>query len=173
MGTENVIRVYADGALLFLGRSYRCTLGKAGVVEDKREGDGATPVGKFPLRRVFYRSDRVDRPQTALQTREIAVDDGWCDDAAHADYNRLVKLPFDAGHEEMRREDGLYDVVVELGYNDDPPVPGRGSAVFLHVAHPDGKPTRGCVGLALSDLLEVLGACDADTKIRVFAEKQP
>ncbi len=173
MDTENVIRVYADGALLFGGRAYRCTLGKTGVTEDKREGDGATPTGVFPLRRVFYRPDRVDRPETVLQTYAIAEDDGWCDDPAHPRYNSLVKRPFDAGHEEMRREDGLYDVVVELGYNDDPPVAGKGSAVFLHVAHPEGKPTLGCVGLALADLLELLATCDADTKIRVFAEKRP
>jgi L,D-peptidoglycan transpeptidase YkuD (ErfK/YbiS/YcfS/YnhG family) len=126
------------------------------VTDRKREGDGATPQGCFPLRRVLYRADRLPRPRTALETGAIAPEDAWCDDPEHADYNRAVRLPHPGRHETLWREDGLYDVVVILGYNDDPAVKGRGSAIFLHVARPGLAPTEGCVALRLDDLLEVL-----------------
>ncbi|MBI2240902.1 MAG: L,D-transpeptidase family protein [Magnetospirillum gryphiswaldense] len=147
------------GWLEMKGRRLACRLGRSGVCEDKSEGDGATPVGNWPLRAVFYRPDRVSRPMTALPVRPLAPDDGWCDDPAHSDYNRPVHLPHPASCEKMWRDDGLYDVVVVLGHNDSPPVPGKGSAIFLHVTHPEGKPTQGCVALPLPDLLMVLENC--------------
>lgn len=153
------LAVSSDGRLGWNGRELACRLGRSGVSRDKREGDGATPVGEWPIRRVLYRPDRIAPPVTALPVSPIAPDDGWCDDPSHPDYNRPVKLPHLASCERMWREDGLYDVVVVLGHNDDPPVPGLGSAIFLHVADPMGKPTEGCVALALEDLLAVLAAC--------------
>lgn len=145
--------------LFQLGKEHiRCALGEGGVTPaaDKREGDGASPIGVWPMRRVHYRSDRIERPETALAVRPIAPDDGWCDAPGHDDYNRLVRLPHPASCERMWREDPVYDMVVELGYNDDPVAPGRGSAIFLHVAHADYRPTEGCVALSPTHLLEVL-----------------
>jgi L,D-peptidoglycan transpeptidase YkuD (ErfK/YbiS/YcfS/YnhG family) len=150
------IQVSADGWLEWRGRRLRCALGRGGVVTDKREGDGGTPVGCWELRRVLYRPDRVASPATALPVAAIAEADGWCDAPAHPDYNRPVRLPHPASCERMWRDDELYDVVVVLGHNDDPPVPGAGSAIFFHVAKPDYAPTEGCVALALPDLLWVL-----------------
>jgi L,D-peptidoglycan transpeptidase YkuD (ErfK/YbiS/YcfS/YnhG family) len=145
-----------------------CALGKGGVRRDKREGDGATPAGTWPLRRVWYRADRrAGPPDSPLPTREIRPADGWCDDAAAADYNRHIGLPHPARHERLWRDDALYDVMVELGYNDDPPLPGRGSAIFLHVARPAYAPTEGCVALALDDLLAVLRACRGEDALAV------
>lgn len=152
------IVVSSDGALRWNGHAPRCALGRSGIVTKKREGDGGTPVGAWVLRRVLYRPDRLSRPVTALPVAEIAPGDGWCDDPAHADYNRPVALPHPASCEVMWRDDPLYDVVVVLGHNDDPPVPGRGSAIFLHVAKPGYTPTEGCVALALPDLLDLLAA---------------
>jgi L,D-peptidoglycan transpeptidase YkuD (ErfK/YbiS/YcfS/YnhG family) len=163
------IRVGADGILHWRGRRLRCILGKGGVRADKREGDGATPVGCFALRRVFYRPDRVPAPVTGLPVAALTPRDGWCDDPAHPDYNRPVNLPHPARHEAMWRDDHAYDVVVVLGYNDDPPVPGLGSAIFMHLARPDGAGTEGCVALALPDLLEILEHCDAATRLCVEA----
>jgi L,D-peptidoglycan transpeptidase YkuD (ErfK/YbiS/YcfS/YnhG family) len=153
------ILVHADGHLHAEGQKLQCRLGRAGLSRDKREGDGATPVGTWPLRVVLYRPDRVSRPDTTLPVRAIDADDGWCDDPTHADYNRPVRLPHPASCEKMWRDDHLYDVVVVLGHNDSPPLPGLGSAIFLHVADPDGKATQGCVALALGDLLELLKLC--------------
>ena len=115
---------------------------------DKREGDGASPAGTFPLVRAFYRPDRLAPPPTGLPLAPLRPNDGWVDDPADPQYNRLVALPYPAHHEEMWRADGLYDLVVVIGYNTDPPVPGRGSAIFLHVARPDLAPTEGCIAVA-------------------------
>ena len=112
----------------------RCAIGKGGIVSDKREGDGGSPSGRWPLRRLLYRPDRLARPHTGLPIREIAPNDGWCDAPGDPNYNRPVTLPYDASHERLWREDHLYDLVVVLGHNDDPPAPGRGSAIFLHIA---------------------------------------
>lgn len=152
---------------VFGDRAWRCALGPAGVTRDKREGDGATPAGRFPLRRVLYRPDRVAPPSTVLPLARIEPADGWCDDPADVRYNRPVRLPYPASHERFWRDDGIYDVIAILGYNDDRPVPGRGSAIFLHVARPDYGPTQGCVALALPDLLAFLRAADADSHVCV------
>ncbi|MDP6343668.1 MAG: L,D-transpeptidase family protein, partial [Alphaproteobacteria bacterium] len=145
------ILVTADGWLRHGDRWCRCALGKGGLRRDKREGDGATPVGAFPLRRVLYRPDRAAPPATALPCVPIGPDDGWCDDPGAAEYNRPVRLPHAASAERLWREDGLYDLVVVIGHNDQPPAPGRGSAIFLHLASPDYGPTEGCVALARPD----------------------
>jgi L,D-peptidoglycan transpeptidase YkuD (ErfK/YbiS/YcfS/YnhG family) len=151
-------RVTADGLLRFQGETLRCALGKGGISAAKQEGDGATPPGLLPIRRVFWRADRGPRPATALPAEPIAPGDGWCDDPAHADYNRLVHLPHPARHEALWREDAVYDIVAVLGWNDAPVRRGRGSAIFLHVARPDLAPTEGCVALPEAALRRLLGA---------------
>lgn len=79
------------GAVARLGkRALRCALGPAGRSAAKREGDGATPVGRFPLRRVLYRADRLPLPETGLPVQALDPGDGWCDDPADAAYNRPV-----------------------------------------------------------------------------------
>ena len=98
----------------------------------------------------------IEAPRTALRVAPITPQDGWCDDPADENYNRPVTLPYPASCETMWREDELYDIVVILAHNDDPPVPGLGSAIFLHCARPHYPPTQGCVALAKTDLLEVL-----------------
>lgn len=124
----------------------------------KREGDGATPLGEFPVRRVFYRSDRWPRPHMDVPVRPIGPRDGWCDASTSPSYNRLIHLPFSESHEVMLRQDHLYDVVLELGYNDDPPLPGRGSAIFLHLARDDFGPTEGCVAVRPITMRVILAA---------------
>jgi L,D-peptidoglycan transpeptidase YkuD (ErfK/YbiS/YcfS/YnhG family) len=149
------------------GRRYRCAIGRGGIGTAKREGDGVTPAGAWPLRRLLYRPDRLAAPAGALAAQALRPDDGWCDDPDDEAYNCQVTLPHAARHEELWRQDGLYDVIVVLGYNDDPIVPGRGSAIFLHVARPDYGPTEGCVALALNDLLAVLAQCGPETVMTV------
>ncbi|EKV32148.1 hypothetical protein C882_3212 [Caenispirillum salinarum AK4] len=150
------------------GRSWRCALGKGGIVREKREGDGGTPVGTFPIRRVLYRPDRLaEAPETGLPVRALAPNDGWCDDPADPAYNRPIALPYGASHERLWRDEAVYDVIVILGHNDDPPVAGRGSAIFMHVARPGYTGTEGCVALALPDLLDLLAACGPDSTITI------
>ena len=106
--------VYSSGVLIQDGRVMRCALGRGGIRRDKTEGDGATPVGSFALRRLLYRPDRVTPPQCDLETDAIGPEDGWCDDPAHADYNRQIALPHPASHERLWRDDALYDLLVVL-----------------------------------------------------------
>jgi L,D-peptidoglycan transpeptidase YkuD (ErfK/YbiS/YcfS/YnhG family) len=147
-----------DGVLDLAGRPVRCALGKGGVkpAADKREGDGASPAGVWPIRRVLFRPDREAAPQTALSVSALAPDDGWCDAPGDPAYNRPVKLPHAASAERMWRDDGLYDLVAVLGHNDDPPAEGMGSAIFLHLAQPDYAPTEGCVAISRADMLMLL-----------------
>jgi len=150
--------VHADGRLVLHGTIFRAALGLGGIRTDKQEGDGATPAGVLPLRRVLYRADRGSAPACAVPVEPIAPNDGWCDDPNHRDYNRQIRLPHDARHEALWRTDGLYDIVGVLGWNDSPVQRGRGSAIFLHVAAADFSPTQGCVALAITDLRQVLAA---------------
>ncbi|SLN20239.1 L,D-transpeptidase family protein [Oceanibacterium hippocampi] len=154
--------IVRDGTLEFAGRRYRCAIGCGGIVSDKHEGDGGTPVGRFPLRRVYYRPDRIATPAILLPVLALEPDDGWCDDPADPAYNQPVRLPFAASHERLWRDDELYDLIVVVGHNDDPVVPGAGSAIFLHVARRDYSPTEGCVALAREDLAELLGMLGPD-----------
>lgn len=135
---------------------FDCVIGKSGIAADKREGDHATPRGTFPLRSCYYRPDRVTLPHTGLPLLALTPEDGWCDDPAHPLYNRPVKLPFAGRHEVLWRNDHCYDLIIPLGYNDDPVIPGKGSAIFLHVMHDDGRATEGCVALKKADLLALL-----------------
>lgn len=155
------ITVTGDGWLVSPHGRIRCALGRSGLKADKREGDGATPIGTFPLREVFYRPDKVEPPRTTLPLHPITQDMGWCDDPAHPDYNRLVQLPFDGSHELMWRSDHLYDLLAVLGYNDNPVEPNRGSAIFLHVASDGYGPTEGCVAIRRDDLMDILSGCTA------------
>jgi len=180
MTDENVLIVQADSAETSLGwaalgeRRWRCTVGAGGIREDKVEGDSATPVGEFPLRRIYYRNDLVvlpkpNSPGRGLPARPISEHDGWCDDPRSPTYNRLVSIPNEWSHEKMWREDGLYDVVVVVGYNDDPPEGEWGSAIFLHIARDDYAGTQGCVAFSREDLLELLPLLNRDTRLRVLS----
>ncbi len=158
----------ALGGAEWNGRPLRCALGRAGISADKHERDGATPLGHWRMRALLFRPDRLPRaPLTKLPIRALRPEDGWCDDPADPLYNRPVALPFRARAEALWRADGIYDLIVPLGYNDDPPVPGRGSAIFLHVARPDFSPTEGCVALAREDLLAVVAEADTRTTVVV------
>lgn len=150
--------VRGDGLLRLGGLVVRAAIGRGGITAHKREGDGATPAGLLKLRRVLFRADRLAAPPCAVPREPIAPDDGWCDDPGSPDYNRMIRLPHPARHEVLWRADPLYDVIGVLGWNDAPTIPGRGSAIFLHVARPDYAPTEGCIALARPDLLAVLTA---------------
>lgn len=163
------LTAHADGRFVFGTETLRCALGPGGVVpaDEKREGDGASPAGVWALKRVLYRADRVDRPETTLPLRAIRPDDGWCDSPDDPGYNRPVRLPYPASAEAMTRDDALYDIVVVLAHNDAPPIPGAGSAIFLHCAKPGYPPTRGCVALNRPDLERVLAACGARAVLEI------
>jgi L,D-peptidoglycan transpeptidase YkuD (ErfK/YbiS/YcfS/YnhG family) len=159
--------VNATGFAHWDGRHMRCAVGRGGISPAKREGDGATPAGRFAMRFVLFRPDRETALHVRLPSRALARDDGWCDAPGDRAYNRMIRLPYPASAEALWRDDGRYDLVVPLGYNDIAVVPGVGSAIFLHLATPDFAPTAGCVALLRADLLTVLAAADASTQVIV------
>lgn len=135
----------------------RCAVGRGGIAIKQREGDGITPTGRWPLRRVLYRADRLETPpKSSLPVEKIESDDAWCDIPGDPNYNRLVRLPYATLNEHLWRDDDAYDVIVVVGFNDAPVVQGKGSAIFLHVASADYQPTAGCLALRRDDLLEAL-----------------
>lgn len=153
-----IFTVHAAGFMDFGACRLRCALGAGGVVDAtrKREGDGATPAGLWPLRRLLFRPDREAAPETALPARALEPWDGWCDDPGDTRYNRPVNLPYTASAEGLWRADHLYDLLVVLGHNDDPVIPGAGSAIFLHLAAGEYAATQGCVALDRGDMIEFL-----------------
>lgn len=152
----------------FGGKTYHCAIGKGGISVDKKEGDGKTPVGVFPLRECWYRADRLPAPKTKLPLKIIGENDGWCDDPKSPEYNQHVKLPYGFSHEKLWRDDHAYDLIIPLGYNDAPAVRGKGSAIFLHVMHDSGRATEGCVALKAADLLALLPHLGPDISLEVL-----
>ncbi len=146
----------ATGRLRVGAMEFACTLGRGGVCAavDKREGDGCTPLGEWPLRGVLLRSGKVDPSAIQLPWRWVREGDGWSDDPADPAYNRPVHLPRTYSAESLLREDDAYDVIVVLGHNDAPPVSGMGSAIFLHLS--ESRPTAGCIAIERADMLRLL-----------------
>lgn len=165
--TPNTLTVTRTPSLIVNGKEYPCVIGKHGFAEpgEKREGDNKTPIGTFPLRFVCYRPDRFSAPATGLPLFQIEQNAGWCDDPADPHYNQPVILPYAASHEKMWREDHCYDLLVVIGYNDAPAIPGKGSAIFIHCEHDDARPTAGCVALKKNDLAQLLPLLNAETLI--------
>lgn len=164
-----IFTAMSDGTFDLGGRITRCALGMGGVVaaKDKREGDGASPLGTWQIRRVLYRPDKGGPPVTALPTKALERDDGWCDAPLDPAYNRPVKLPHPASAEQMWREDDVYDLVGVLAHNDDPPMAMMGSAIFLHLAKAGYPPTQGCVALSREDLDELLAMAKRGDSIAI------
>ncbi|PHR63112.1 MAG: hypothetical protein COA47_00425 [Robiginitomaculum sp.] len=158
--------------LVWPGHSCRAVIGSGGLIAaaGKREGDGTTPIGTYTLRRVLFRADRLKAPQTDLPCRALEPHDGWCDEPKDAAYNRPVVRPYPASNEQLTREDLLYDLLVVLGHNDQPPVPGLGSAVFLHVARANWAPTRGCVAISELDLRALLRGATPGSQLEILPE---
>lgn len=167
----------------FVGaKQFNCSFGRSGVVADKKEGDGATPLGTFPLRRVFYRADQIKRSEisTLLPLQALTPEDAWIDDSNSPYYNQYSRLPTPYSHEDLWRRDDVYNLVVVVGYNDQPAIKGKGSAIFLHIARPNYAPTAGCIAFSKNDLLEILKFIKANTQIEIhtnghiyFYDKKP
>jgi L,D-peptidoglycan transpeptidase YkuD (ErfK/YbiS/YcfS/YnhG family) len=159
------IVVYADGYLQAGDKVYRATYGHNGIGKKHREGDGISPEGVWPLRRAFYRSDRMEKPETGLPIDVLKPNYAWSDVESDPQYNQLVMLPNPVIEEHLWREDGLYDLFVVIGYNDDPIIVGKGSGILLHVARPEFSPSAGCACVSLPDLLEIAPHLDRDSTL--------
>src|ERR1700689_4166066 len=140
-------------------------LGRGGIIANKREGDGGTPKGTFRPKRLWWRADRHPRPQTFLPVRAIRPGDAWYEDPGSRHYNRPLKLGRDDSGDRLRRDDHLYDFIIEIDHNTSPRIAGRGSAVFLHLARADFSPTAGCISMKKSAMLQLLRQIGPHTKM--------
>ena len=157
--------VLTRAGLRFMGRLWPCTIGRGGVRADKREGDGATPVGVHRLVGMLYRPDRMARP--ANWAVPIGPRDLWSDDPGHEDYNLMVRAPYGFSHERLRRADPMYDLVILTGWNWPRAERGRGSAIFIHQWRGPGRPTAGCIGLSRADLRTIAPMIRYQTRLIV------
>lgn len=155
------------GWLIAGQRAIPVALGRGGIRANKREGDGATPRGSFRPLRLWWRADRWPRPRTPLPVRPIAQQDAWCEDPADRHYNRPVRLAAGQGGDRLRRDDHLYDFIIEIDHNVRPRVAGRGSAVFLHLARDNFGPTAGCVAMTRASMLWLLSRIGPATRIEI------
>jgi len=153
------------GWLTAYGQTIPVALGRGGITANKREGDGGTPMGTFRPRRLWWRADRHPRPHTFLPMRAIRPEDGWCEDPDSRHYNRPVRLDRDHSGDRLKRDDHLYDFIVEIDHNSRPRVAGRGSAVFLHLARENFSPTAGCVSMTKPAMLRLLRRLGTQTRI--------
>ena len=146
----------SQGFLNANGVVFPCALGRDGISSNKREGDGATPLGRMRILSGYFRRDHLARGTTRLEMTPIGADLGWCETPGDRNYNRPVKMPYGASHETMRRADNLYDVCLVLDWNISPRRRGRGSAIFFHLARPGFSPTQGCVAVTAQVMKRLL-----------------
>src|SRR5262245_59372247 len=155
------------GVLIAGHRVVPVALGRSGIRVNKREGDGATPAGRFRPLRLWWRADRGRRPRTRLPVRRIGPDVAWCEDPTDRRYNRPFHRSASEPGDRLWRADHLYDLIIEIDHNTRPRVAGRGSAVFLHMARPDRGPTAGCVAMGTRELRRLLAGVGAKTRIAI------
>ena len=145
---------------------FKCTIGKKGISSKKKEGDLCTPKGTFSIKNLYYRSDRLLKPQTKIIIKKIKKNMGWCNDPKSNKYNSLVTVKEKIRYEKMYRKDHKYDIVVVIDYNLKKPVPYKGSAIFIHLTN-NYKPTAGCIALNKKDLLILLKLINKKTEIKI------
>ena len=145
---------------------FQCTIGKKGISSKKKEGDLCTPKGTFSIKNLYYRSDRLLKPQTKIIIKKIKKNMGWCNDPKSNKYNSLVTVKEKIRYEKMYRKDHKYDIVVVIDYNLKKPIPYKGSAIFIHLTN-NYKPTAGCIALNKKDLLILLKLINKKTEIKI------
>ena len=133
--------------LTYKNYKLKCALGKRGIGCKKKEGDLITPVGKYKIKYILYRKDRIKKIYTKIRTIVIKKNMAWCNNPESKDYNKLIKLPSDFSFEKLYKKENIYDIVLVLDYNMNPIIKNKGSAIFIHVAKKNFKKTEGCIAL--------------------------
>ena len=148
----------------------RCAIGKKGIGYKRKEGDLITPKGRFKIKYILYRKDRV-QISTKLRKKVIKKDMGWCDDPQSNQYNRLIKLPFTFKCEKLYKKENIYDIILVLNYNMNPVKKNKGSAIFIHVAEINFKKTEGCVAIKKLNLIKLLKKINPNTRVKISHQK--
>ena len=154
--------------LLFDDFNFKCSVGKKGFSKNKKEGDYKTPKGIFKLGNIYYRADRIQKPQSKLKLIKIKKEMGWCDDPKSKFYNKLVKIRKKSKfkYEKLFRKDYKYDLLILIKYNYEKVYKYKGSAIFLHLTK-NYSSTKGCVALQKKDFLILLKVINKKTKIKI------
>jgi len=163
-----MIIVKKSGYLFFKNFKFRCSLGKNGISNKKKEGDGITPRGIYKLTKIFYREDKIKNIIAKIKKIKIKKNMGWCDDPKSKFYNKLVKLPNKFSYEKLYRKDNIYNIVIVLNYNTNPVIKNKGSAIFIHIAKKNYKNTQGCLGLKQEDLIKLIQIIKKNQKIKII-----
>ena len=153
--------------LIYKNYKLKCSIGKSGITNAKKEGDFATPKGVYKLGSLYYRKDRNKSLKSKLKKRVIKKNMGWCDDSKCKKYNQEIYYPFKYGAEKLYRKDKIYDILINIKYNHSPIIKGKGSAIFLHLTNTDYKPTSGCIAIVKKDFLKILPLINKNTKILI------
>ncbi len=152
--------------LVYANNNYfPCLLGRSGIGQKTREGDGITPIGCWAMSYLLYRADKIHKPRSFLRSFAISQNDSWCDNVRSRQYNQPLGITLPGSSEGLWRPDNLYDVIVVLDHNVLPGIRGRGSAIFIHIRNTQSKFTQGCIALSHPDLLKILVGCGPQTKI--------
>ena len=153
--------------LTYKGYKLKCSIGKSGCKRFKKEGDLATPKGIFSLGNLYYRKDRIGHINCKIKKKIIKKNTGWCDDSRSKKYNKEINFPFKYGAERFYRKDKIYDLLINIMYNQKPVIKKKGSAIFLHLTNKKYKPTKGCVAIVKKDFLKILPFISKKTKIYI------
>ncbi len=153
--------------LLYKGYKLKCSIGKMGTTNSKKEGDLSTPKGLFKLGILYYRKDRIKLIKCKIKKKVIKKSMGWCDDTRSKKYNREISFPFRYKSEKLYRSDKVYDIFINIKYNYSPTYKGKGSAIFLHLANKKYKATKGCIAIQKKDFLKILPLVNNNTKILI------
>ena len=162
-----ILKVKNKDTLLVDDFIFKCSTGRRGLKKSKKEGDKCTPIGLFSLGKVYYRPDRLDRPDTNLKIVPIKKNMGWCDDPKSKYYNREIRLPSKARHEKLYKNDHSYDLLLVINYNTTKTIPYKGSAIFLHLTS-NYKKTNGCIAVSRKDLYIILKLINKKSKIKIY-----
>tara|TARA_B100001559_G_scaffold314419_1_gene314778 strand:+ start:696 stop:1190 length:495 start_codon:yes stop_codon:yes gene_type:complete len=146
---------------------FKCCIGKHGLSKKKKEGDKKTPKGIYLIENLYFRKDRIKKPETSIKCIEIKKSMGWCNDLDHPkQYNRLINNNKKIKHEKLNRRDNKYDLLIPIKYNFKKPILGQGSCIFIHLTN-NYKPTAGCIALKKKDFLIMLKLINKKTKIKI------
>ena len=148
----------------------KCAIGKRGIGSKKKEGDLITPKGRYKIKYILYRKDRIKKIQSKIKKIVIRKNMGWCDDSKSKDYNKLVKLPTAYSHEKLYKKENIYDVILVLNYNMSPVIKKRGSAIFIHIAKKNYKKTEGCVALKKIQILKIIKELKKNTEVKIESQ---
>ena len=145
----------------------KCVVGKRGIGVKRKEGDQITPKGKYKIKSILYRNDRISNFKTTINKLAIKKDMGWCDDPKSNQYNKLVKFPFPFRAERLHITNNTYDIVLVLNYNLNPTIKNKGSAIFLHIAKKNYKKTEGCIAVKKIELRKIIKIINKKTIINI------